>query len=218
MSSFNMTDIVKTVNSFLVVILLIVIYTYIVNLENKGCACALTSNVNFIKGFTLFAIVYLLITGFVPDKFLIDNLGENIVILGKIIDLVFCLIFIYYLYNVFQYTRYLVNEKCKCSADIRREIIMIGSLIEFALVFVLFLLLIMIITVSSVLFIIAKIITNASDKIHGIIDDPIGSIKKVPQTLKSEMKELGSIVSKTTKNVRKSLSSRKSSKSTKSRK
>jgi predicted PurR-regulated permease PerM len=95
---------------------------------------------------------------------------------------------------------------------------MIGSLIEFALVFVLFLLLIMIITVSSVLFIIAKIITNASDKIHGIIDDPIGSIKKVPQTLKSEMKELGSIVSKTTKNVRKSLSSRKSSKSSKSRK
>ena len=64
------------------------------------------------KGFTLFAIVYLLITGFVPDKFLVDSLGANIVILGKIVDLIFVLIFIYYLYTVFQYTRYLVNEKC----------------------------------------------------------------------------------------------------------
>jgi hypothetical protein len=218
MSSFGFTDIVKTVYSFLTVIFLLLIYTYIVNLENKGCACALTSNVNFIKGFTLFAIVYLLITGFVPDKFLVNSLGQNIVILGKIIDLIFVLIFIYYLYNVFQYTRYLVNEKCKCSADIRREIIMIGSLIEFALVFVLFLLLIMVVTVSSVLFIIAKIITDASDKVHGIIDDPIGSLKKVPQTLKSEINELGSIVSKTSKNVRKTLSTRKSTKSTKSSK
>ena len=31
---------------------------------------------------------------------------------------------------VYNYTRYLVNEKCKCSDDIRRNIIMIGSIIE----------------------------------------------------------------------------------------
>ena len=228
MSSFGLTDIVKTVYSFLTVILLIFIYTYITSLENKGCECALTPNVNFIKGFTLFAIVYLLVTGFVPDKFLINNLGVNVVILYKIIDLIFVLIFIYYLYTVFQYTRYLVNEKCKCSADIRREIIMIGSLIEFALVFILFLLLIIIITVSAVLFVIVKIISSASDKIHGVIDDPIGSIKKVPQTIKDEIKELSSIVKKTSSDVKKSLTSKvrgsksaksaKSAKSSKSRK
>jgi hypothetical protein len=217
MSSFGLTDIIKTVYSFFTVIFLLLIYSYIVNLENKGCACAMTSNVNFIKGFTLFAVIYLLVTGFVPDKFLINNLGVNVVILYKIIDLIFVLIFIYYLYTVFQYTRYLVNEKCKCSSDIRREIIMIGSLIEFALIFVLFLLLIIIITVSAVLLIIVKIISNASDSVHSIIDDPIGSIKKVPSTIKKEINELGSIVKKTSKDVKKSLST-KSRRSTKSRK
>ena len=217
-----MTDIIKVVYSLLTIILLLFVYTYITSLENKGCACAMTPNVNFIKGFTLFAIIYLLITGFVPDKLLINNLGVNIVILYKIIDLLFVLLFIYYLYTVFQYTRYLVNEKCKCSSDIRREIIMIGSLIEFALVFILFILLIMVFAISAVLLVIAKIIMNASDKVHGVIDDPIGSLKKVPQTIKEEIKELGTTIRKTSNDVKKTFTSKprgsKGTKTSKSRK
>jgi len=203
MSSFSISYILKFIYSILTIILLLFIYTYITNLENKGCACALTPNVAFIKGFTLFAIIYLIFTGFVSTKLLRDTFGNNIVLLFTFIDLIFVLVFIYYIYNVFQYTRYLVNEKCKCSVDIRREIIMIGSLIEFALVFMLFLLHIIAITIFSVVYTVVKEVSEGSGNVRDIIRDPIGSISKVPSKVREEMKNIGTYVSKTKKEISK---------------
>jgi hypothetical protein len=138
MANFGLSYISKILYSVITIILLIVIYSYITSLEQKGCACALPPNIHFIKGFTIFAIVYLLFTGLVSDQAILDNFGPNIVLINKFVDLIFALVFIYYLYTVFQYTRALVNEKCKCSVDSRREIIMIGTVIEFILIFILF--------------------------------------------------------------------------------
>jgi len=203
MSSFGISYILKFIYSILTIILLLFIYTYITNLENKGCACALTPNVAFIKGFTLFAIIYLIFTGFISTKLLRDTFGNNIVLLFTVIDLIFVLVFIYYIYNVFQYTRYLVNEKCKCSVDIRREIIMIGSLIEFALVFMLFLLHIIAITIFSVVYTVVREVSEGSGNVRDIIRDPIGSMSKVPNKVKEEMKNIGTYVSKTKKEISK---------------
>ena len=211
MNNFGISYILKFIYSILSIILLVFIYTYITNLENKGCVCALTPNVAFIKGFTLFAIIYLVFTGFVSSDLLRQTFGNNIVLLFTFIDLIFVLVFIYYIYLVFQYTRYLVNEKCKCSVDIRREIIMIGSLIEFALVFLLFLVHIIGITIFTVVFTIVKEVSEGSGNVRDVIRDPIGSMSKVPGKVKQEMKNISSYVSKTGKEIGKIASNRRSS-------
>jgi uncharacterized membrane protein len=140
---------------------------------------------------------------FIPDSVIGDNLGTNVLVLKKVIDLIFALVFVYYIYIVFQYTRYLVNEKCKCSVDIRREIIMIGFLIEFALIIILFLFHFIIVVISSVFLTVIKEVYSNSNEIHGIIRDPIGSLSKVPKTIKKDIGEISSFVSQTKKELSK---------------
>ena len=202
-ADFGLSYIAKVFYSIITVILLIVIYTYIVSLENKGCKCALPPNINFIKGFTIFAIIYLLFTGLVSEQTILDNFGMNIVIINKFIDLIFALVFIYYLYEVFIYTRRLVNEKCKCSVDTRREIIMIGSVIEFILIFILFILGIIISVVFGVIINVVKNIEDGSSDLKGVIRDPVGSISKIPKKIRDDISAIKSLVGKTTKELSK---------------
>lgn len=210
MNDFNLLYIIKVINSVLTIALLIFIYTYLTNLEAKGCACAETPNSNFIKGFTIFAIIYLLFM-FIPDNIIKENFGATFIFFKTFVDLIFFIVFFYYLYIVFQYTRYLVNEKCKCSVDIRREIIMIGSLIEFALIFILFLFHFLIVVIMSIVFSVIRELNEGGDNIRNVVRDPIGSLSKVPSTIKKDINEISSYVSKTKKELSK-IGSKKSSK------
>jgi hypothetical protein len=212
MSDFNVLYIINIVNSVLTIALLAFVYTYLTNLESKGCECSNSPNSNFIKGFTLFAIIYLIFTMIIPDGMIKENFGSSFVIFKKFVDLIFYIVFAYYLYVVFQYTRFLVNEKCKCSADIRREIIMIGSLIEFALIFILFIFHFIIAVGLSVVFTIIRELNDSTDNIRGVIKDPIGSLSKIPSTIKKDIGEISSYVSKTKKELSK-IGSKKSLKS-----
>jgi len=149
----------------------------------------------------MFSIIYLLFTGIVSDQTISDNFGDNIVLINKIIDLIFALVFIYYLYEVFRYTRALVNEKCKCSVDSRREIIMIGTVIEFILIFILFIFQILIVFILSTMFNVVKAVEDGSSDLKGVIRDPIGSISKVPGKIKSQIGTINSYVSKTSREL-----------------
>jgi hypothetical protein len=202
-ADFGLSYIAKVFYSVVTIILLVVIYTYIVSLENKGCKCALPPNINFIKGFTIFSIIYLLFTGLISEQTIKDNFGVNIVIINKFVDLIFALVFIYYLYEVFVYTRRLVNEKCKCSVDKRREIIMIGSIIEFILIFILFIVGIIISVVFGVIFNVVKNVEDGSSDLKGVIRDPIGSISKIPKKIRDDIKTIQSLVGKTSKELSK---------------
>jgi len=201
MESFGLSYITKMLYSVLTIVLLIVIYSYLVSLENKGCKCAIPTNVNFIKGFTIFAIVYLIFTGLISDETIYEYFGGTIVIINKFVDLIFALVFVYYLYEVFKYTRSLVNEKCKCSEDIRREIIMMGTIIEFILIFILFILNIILVTVLSVLFNVVKGIQDGASDLKGVIRDPVNSFSKIPDRLKNDVNTITSYVKKTSKQI-----------------
>jgi len=203
MANFGLSYIAKILYSLITVILLIIIYSYITSLEQKGCKCALPPNINFIKGFTIFSIIYLLFTGMVSEQTISDNFGDNIVLINKVIDLIFALVFIYYLYEVFRYTRALVNEKCKCSVDSRREIIMIGTIIEFILIFILFAVQVIIVAILSTMFNIVKAVEDGSSDLKGVIRDPIGSISKVPGKIKSELGTIKDYVGKTSRELSK---------------
>ena len=202
-SNFGLSYITKLFYSVISIILLVIIYSYSVSLENKGCKCALPPNINFIKSLTIFAIIYLIFTGLVSDQAIKDNFGTNIVIINKFIDLIFAIVFIYYLYEVFVYTRRLVNEKCKCSVDIRREIIMIGSIIELLLILILFVLGIIITVIFSVIINVIKSVEDGSSDLKGVIRDPIGSISKIPKKINDDIKEVSSYMKKTSKQLSK---------------
>jgi hypothetical protein len=203
MANFGLSYITKILYSVITIILLIVILSYIYSLEEKGCKCALPPNINFIKGFTIFSIVYLLFTGIVSDQMIHDSFGPNIVFINKFVDLIFALVFIYYLYEVFRYTRALVNEKCKCSVDSRREIIMIGSVIEFILIFILFIFQFIIIVILSTMFTIVKTVEEGSSDLKGVIRDPIGSISKIPGKIKSDIGLIKNYVGQTSRELSK---------------
>ena len=200
-ADFGISYIPKILYSLITVILLIVIYSYITSLEQKGCKCALPPNINFIKGFTIFSIIYLVFTGIISDQMILDNFGPNIVLINKFVDLLFALVFIYYLYIVLQYTRALVNEKCKCSVDSRREIIMVGTVIEFILIFILFLAQILIVTIFTTVITVIKSVEDGSSDLKGVIRDPVGSLSKVPDKIKSEIGSIRNYVGETTREI-----------------
>jgi hypothetical protein len=200
-ADFGISYIPKILYSVITIILLIVIYSYITSLEQKGCKCALPPNIDFIKGFTIFSIIYLLFTGLISDQMILDNFGPNIVLINKFVDLIFALVFVYYLYIVFKYTRALVNEKCKCSVDSRREIIMVGTVIEFILIFILFIAQILIVTIFTTVITVIRSVEDGSSDLKGVIRDPIGSLSKVPGKIKSEIGSIRNYVGETSREL-----------------
>jgi len=203
MASFGISYIIKVIYSILTLLLLIVTYSYLISLENKGCKCNVPGNVNFIKSFTIFAIIYFLFTAIIPDETILNTFGASVVMIHNFINLIFNLVFIYYLYEVFKYTRALVNEKCKCSVDTRREIIMIGTIIEFILIFILFVAHIIIVVLLSVVFNVTRTIEEGSKDLNEAIHDPVSAISKVPSKIKSELGIISEYMNKTSQQLSK---------------
>jgi len=164
--------------------LLIAAYTYVVKLENIGCVCSVHPNRDFIKMFSVIAFVFLIFITFIPTSVVLQMFGEQIAILYTLLKMAFYIICIVYFFMIIDYTRFLVNEKCKCSEDIRRELIMAGSIIEVILMLLtLFVVIILPLTVNSVLF----ILENADTYEKSMSKDlktPFKSLKGVSAKLK----------------------------------
>ena len=200
-SSSGMHFITRLVYSVITLLLLVVIYSYIDSLEKKGCKCALPSNINFVKNYTIFAIVYFLFTAFIPHSLITENFGASVSVFATFLDLIFNLVFIYYIYEVFKYTRALVNEKCKCSTDNRREIIMTGAIIEFILIFMVFLVNIIIVVGLGMAYLTVKSINDGAEDLSDAIHDPIGSLSKVPDRIKTSIAKINTYIEKTSEEI-----------------
>ena len=164
--------------------LLIAAYTYVVKLENIGCVCSVHPNRDFIKMFSVIAFGFLIFITFIPTSVVLQMFGEQIALLYTLLKMAFYIICIVYFFMIIDYTRFLVNEKCKCSEDIRRELIMAGSIIEVILMLLtLFVVIILPLTVNSVLF----ILENADKYEKSMSKDlktPFRSLKGVSAKLK----------------------------------
>jgi len=189
---------------FIFVILLVIIYTYIYKLENIGCECSDHSNKAFIKTFTIISLVYFLITAFIPMKDIAKNMGTGVVQLLAFGSFIFFLTFVVYIYYAFDYVRYLMNEKCKCSEDLRRDIIAIGTMISlFLFIILLFTIIIIPILISTLTNLFNKI-QEFESEVEEVIRNPIKSIRNAPSRLLSTTKDFGSFVKKTASKLTKS--------------
>ena len=186
------------------VLLLVIIWSYIYKLENIGCACSDHSNKEFIKNFTIIALIYFFITAFIPMKTIAKNMGNVIVQLLAFGSFIFFLTFVVYIYYSFDYVRYLMNEKCKCSEDLRRDIIAIGTMISlFLFLILLFTIIIIPILISTITNLFVKI-QDFESEVEEVIKNPVKSLKNSPGRLFKSTKDIGSFVKRTASKLTKS--------------
>jgi predicted PurR-regulated permease PerM len=173
------------------VILLIIIYAYLNKLENVGCECAEHPNKEFIKNFTIIALLYFFITAFISIKS----------IARAIATFVFFLLFVVYIYYAFDYVRYLTNEKCKCSEDMSRDIIAIGTMISlFLFLTLLFTVIIIPILISTLTSLLSRI-ELFEDEVERTIRNPMRTLKSTPDRIAKSVKDVGSFVKKSAKKI-----------------
>lgn len=172
---------------FLVGILFIAAYTYIQKLEDAGCDCSNHPNRSFIKTFSLVGVIYLVFTMFVTPKMIIENVGKEGAAVYTFLDLVFLVTSVVYFYQTIVYVRYLINEKCKCSEDMRRELIMWGSLIELIMIVQVLLLSMIIPIVGECSMAALNTISSTKKGLSDAIHEPISAISGTPKNVEKIM-------------------------------
>ena len=202
-SNFGTTYIVSVFIKLITIILFGLTYSYITNLEAKGCKCDKSGDSNFIKSFSLFGIIFLFVFMFIPHKLIYNTAGPSLSILINCIEIIFLVVSIYWFYVTYRYTRYLVNEKCKCSNDIRREIIMIGSLIEFIIIFFVFILGLLLSIIGVTMATTINYMVNNKNSIYDILENPIKATKSIPSKLKENASSLKNIFKNTANGIKK---------------
>jgi len=182
-------------------ILLIIILSYIYKLENMGCECSEHPNKEFIKNFTIVALAYFLITSIISLKSVAESMGFVVVQLLSIATFVFFLMFVVYIYYAFDYVRYLTNEKCKCSEDISRDIISIGTMISlFLFLTSLFTIIIVPILLSTLSDLLNRIEVFESE-IEDTVSNPFRTIQRTPDKILSSVKDMGKFVNSSAKKI-----------------
>lgn len=182
-------------------LLLIAVYSYIEKMEDLGCVCSEHPNRAFIKNFSAFALLFLIFVIIVPTSLVSEQFGYVIAGIFTFVKLIFYVICIVYFYMIIDYTRFLVNEKCKCSDDIRREFVMAGSVVEISLL----ILILMVVIVLPILFSSASsVFTNMhkyEKELSTAVRNPYKSMKSIP----SKFKQSKAMISDFSSSVRKSI-------------
>jgi hypothetical protein len=182
-----------------VLILFFVTYTYIEKLERIECPCAIHPHRDFIKGYSIFAIIYILVTMFIPPDVIFRSLGPAGSLVYVLFKVLFSISMIVFFVITIQYTNQLIRDKCKCSEDARREAIYYWSIIHTALIVILVITNLVLIFLSSAIAVAVssvKYTSNAAPEMHEVLTDPVGSVKRVPASLKASAKAVSKLISK----------------------
>lgn len=174
--------------NFFVLIFFAIIYSYLYHLENIGCECSLHPYKEIIKQFTIYAFIFVIFVSVIPTGMVSKYFGNTIGIIYVMIKLMFYMSCIIYFYMILEYTRFLVNEKCKCSDDIRREIITAGSILEIIIMLFSILIVVIIPILFGSLTYIAKNYKNLERELSTSMRSPIKAATKIPSKLSNENK------------------------------
>ena len=196
--------IVNIIINLFIFALLICVYTYLLKLEKAGnCDCAFKyPYVGFIKSFTIFAFIFLIFTMFIPHDKLSEFFGPQIAGIYIFIVLIFYILFAVYIFMTMDYTRLLIREKCKCSQDIRRELIFAGSTIELILIFIALLVLTIFPILSCSLSVIFTNLKTFSNNVETNLKNPVKGIKNVPNQLSKVSNQVKDIVKSSSKSIK----------------
>jgi hypothetical protein len=179
--------------SILGLILLIVSYTYINKLEKIDCRCAEHPYRKFIKNYIIFAIVFLLILMIIPASKAGKIFGQTGALVYAAATLLFTVASIVFFVYALMYVRYLMMAKCMCSEDMRRDALYIWSIAEIVILGIIVVIpLIAILAVTTIGLIVGgvKQLSSASPSVIEAVSNPFKSAKRLPSTLRRELKAL----------------------------
>lgn len=189
----DLAHMLTAVTGILGLFLLAMIYTYIEKLENTGCACAEHKYRNFIKVFTVVAFVLLILSIIFPPSAAVRMLGPVVGRTYEAVMYAFALALVVYFVMVFTYVRYLMREKCKCSEDVRREVMYIWAIIEIILIAAIFISGLVIVLISSSVAMAVNTIDEVKKSAPGIPQatlDPVNSVMKVSKAVRRNLKKV----------------------------
>jgi len=189
----SVTNAVAWLLSILGLVLLVVTYTYIDKLEKIDCKCAEHPYRKFIKGYIIFAIVFLLLlmvfpAGKVGQQF--GNMGAMVYAVATLLFTVSSIVFFAY---ALMYVRYLMKAKCMCSEDARRTALYVWSIAELVIlgiIVVIPLLAILIMTSLGLVMGGVKQVSRVSPTVIEAVSNPMKSARRVPTTLRRELSAL----------------------------
>lgn len=104
------------------VIVLAMTYTYIDKMERMGCACSEYKYRGFIKSWSVIALGVVLVMMFAPVK-LVHQMSSQLGQAYAAMSAVFLAVHLVYIVMTLMYIDHLMKEKCKCSEDVRRELL-----------------------------------------------------------------------------------------------
>lgn len=136
----NVENMAKLIASMVVIILMVVTYTYIQKLEQIQCQCSEHPYRTYIKNYIIFAVIFLLLTMFITPGMVARTFGVSVAAVLPMVELLFTIATFVFLIYALQYVRFLMREKCKCSEDLRREVLYVWSILQIVLVSINFIL------------------------------------------------------------------------------
>lgn len=184
--------IIQLVLGFLGLFVLGLTYTYIDKLEKTGCACAEHKYRKFIKNYTIFAIVFIALVMFVPPGLVTKYFGEVGAFVFGGAKILYAIASIAFYIMVIVYARFLMKEKCKCSEDIRREIMFIYSILELLMIAFSITIGIFSFVVATSVGLAASVMKEGAKHADTIMEasvDPINSAKKVSKKIGKSLKK-----------------------------
>eukprot|EP00960_Hanusia_phi_P077160 768657-Hanusia_phi.AAC.12 len=119
----------------------------------------------------------------VSPKLIVENAGKAGAVLYTVLDIAFLVTAVVYFYQTIVYVRYLINEKCKCSEDMRRDLLMWGSIIEIILIVQILLLSMILPIIGECSMSILNTIDSTRDGLSNAIHRPIDGIRETPSNI-----------------------------------
>lgn len=175
----------QVVWNLVLIALFLMTYAYVDKLEKTGCACADHPYRKFIKTFPMVAVVYIVVFLFLSPTMIFDAFGSVGKFVMDALVFLFGIASIVFFVMAFMYTRYLMREKCKCSEDVRRDVLYIWSLLEIVLIVALVVLMLLSTTILSNLGAnVSTALGKTSEIGHGALHKPVHHASKIPKSLR----------------------------------
>jgi len=179
----------KIVAALIVIIQVVIIglfgltFMYVDKMEKTGCHCSVHPYRDFIRTYPIFAIIYLTISMFAP---MFMKSGAFAVVM-QIASFLFTIGTVIFFILAIKYVEYLIREKCKCSEDVRREMLYYWSIVHLSLIVLivvigLFGILISGMTLSSLAS--EKTLTSSYSEMGKTVRNPVKSAMSIPDRLK----------------------------------
>ena len=172
------------------VIVLAMTYSYIDKMEKLGCACSEYKYRHFIKTWSVVSLVVVAIMMFVPVK-LVHMFSEPMGKAYSVLKTLFLIVHLVYCVLTLMYIDHLMKEKCKCSEDVRRELLYfwfwVRALAIFGSVLVSIVVSLSLTSVATINHEGSKIMQTTINPANAIRD-----IRKIPKSLRAALKKKSS--------------------------